>query len=51
MRKDIVSTAKLEFRLTPEEKEKIKAYCKQHNLTMSEFARIACEKIFNQEEK
>lgn len=47
--KDNLSTARIEFRMTPEEKQKIVEYCEKHHMTMSEFARMACEKIFNQE--
>ena len=42
---------RIEFRLTPEEKEKIIAYAEKHNLNMSEVIRELCQKIFNQEEK
>lgn len=46
--KDNLSTARLEFRLTNEEKQKITEYCVEHNMSMSDFVRLACEQIFNQ---
>lgn len=51
MRKEIASKTKIEIRLTPEEKELIKKYCESKNITVSDFVRNACYKIFNQEEK
>lgn len=38
-------------RLTQKDKERILAYCEKHSMTVSEFIRYACEKIFNQEGK
>ena len=38
----------IEFRLTPREKELIKEYAKEHNISVSEFIRITClNKISN----
>lgn len=37
----------LKFRLTDELLEKIEKYCEENNMNKSEFARFACEKIFN----
>lgn len=39
-------TWQMKCRLTPTEKDKIMAYCEEHNMTISEFVRFACEKIF-----
>ena len=36
----------IRFRLTAEQKEQIKDYCRKHNITVSEFVRNACETIF-----
>lgn len=47
--KDNLSTARLEIRLTNEEKQKITEYCVQHNMSMSEFVRMACQMIFDRE--
>ena len=44
-------TARLELRLTPEEKEQIKEYAEKRDMSASEFIRWACQRIFNQEEK
>lgn len=38
----------LKFRLTEELLKKIEKYCEANNMNKSEFARFACEKIFNQ---
>ena len=48
--KDNLSTARLEFRLTVEEKQKITDYCVKHNMSMSDFVRMACQMIFDKEE-
>lgn len=42
-------TSKLEIRLTPTEKEKIKTYAEQHNMTVSQVIRELCQKIFESE--
>ena len=47
--KDNLSTARLEFRLTVEEKQKITDYCVKHNMSMSDFVRMACQMIFDKE--
>lgn len=39
-------TETIKFRLTEEQKEQIDSYCRKHNLTVSEFVRYACAKIF-----
>lgn len=41
-----LSVARIEIRLTPEEKELIKKYCADRNMTVSEFVRIACAEAF-----
>lgn len=41
----------MKCRLTQSQKEEILDYCKKHDMTISEFVRMACEKIFNQEAK
>lgn len=43
--------AKIDFRVTPEEKEKIKEFAKAHDMTVGEFVRWACEKIFYKEKQ
>ena len=44
-----ISTARLEIRLTQQEKEMIKETAKEMGLSMSEFIRFACERIFQEE--
>lgn len=39
----------IKFRLTQTDKEKILTYCEKHDMTVSEFVRFACEKIFQKE--
>lgn len=39
-------TAKIEIRLTAEEKAKLKAYAEERHITMSEAIRWLCESIF-----
>lgn len=39
-------TARVELRLTPKEKERIKEYAEQHHMTISEVIRVFCYKIF-----
>lgn len=41
----------MKCRLTQAEKEKVFAFCEKHNMSVSEFVRFACEKVFSQEEK
>ena len=36
----------IKVRLTPTEKEKIVEYCEAHNISISEFIRIAVARIF-----
>lgn len=36
----------IRIRLTNSEKQRILDYCEKHNLTISEFIRFACNKIF-----
>lgn len=36
----------IQFRLTAEQKELIKDYCRKHNISVSEFIREACTTIF-----
>lgn len=40
----------IEIRLTASDKQKIKDAAEKHGMTVSEFIRFACEKIFNQKE-
>lgn len=40
----------LKFRLTQKDKEEIVAYCQKHNLTISEFLRVAYIRMMNQKE-
>ena len=42
--------SQLRIRLTADQKEQIKEYCAKHNITISEFIRITCERIFQKEE-
>ena len=51
MRKDIASKTRIESRLTDEEKVAIKEQAAKRNMTVSEFVRFACEKIFQEEKK
>lgn len=37
----------IKFRLTDEQKALIESYCRKHNISISEFAREACTKIFS----
>lgn len=39
-------TSKIEIRLTPEEKEKLREFAEKRHTTMSEVIRQMCEKIF-----
>lgn len=48
MRRADVSNAKIEVRLTPEEKNQIINYCAEHNITISDLVR---KKIFNIQEE
>lgn len=41
-------SAKIEFRLTPNEKERLVAFCAERHLTLSEAIRWACEKLINE---
>ena len=36
----------IKVRITPKEKERIVEYCEAHNITISEFIRIAVSRIF-----
>ncbi len=40
---------KVEIRLTPKEKEQLRAYAEERHLTMSEAIRWLCETIFQKE--
>lgn len=51
MRQDTPSKTRIEIRLTEQEKATIKDRAAAMNMTVSEFVRYACEKIFNQEGK
>lgn len=46
-----IKNTKIELRLTQQDKDRIKEYADKHNMTMSEFIRFACEKIFQEENK
>ena len=39
----------MKCRLTQQQKEQVLDYCKRNNMTISEFVRFACEKIFKEE--
>lgn len=43
-------TAKIDIRVTPEEKELIKAYAERHDMKVSEVIRSFCYKAFIKEE-
>ena len=51
MRKQMASKSRIEIRLTDEEKAAIKEQAAKYGMTVSEFVRYACERIFNQEER
>lgn len=36
----------IKVRITPKEKEKIKEYCDKHDMSISEFVRMAVSRIF-----
>ena len=38
----------LKARFTADQKQKILDYCEQYNMTVSEFIRFACEKLFQE---
>lgn len=48
--KDNRKDCQLKFRLTTAEKEQIDAYCETHDLTTSEFLRIAAMRMINKGE-
>ena len=37
----------IKVRITPKEKERIVEYCESHNITISEFIRMAVSRIFS----
>lgn len=39
----------MKCRLTQTEKEKVLAYCEKHHMSISEFVRLACERIIQEE--
>lgn len=39
----------LKVRVTSSEKDKIQKYCEEHNLTISDFLRVAANKILKEE--
>lgn len=45
-----VKNTKIEIRLTPTEKEQIRAYADKHGISMSEAVLGLCQRIFSQEE-
>lgn len=49
MRFDEKSSSVINFKLTPTEKERIKAAAASKNMTISEYIRYACERIFNEQ--
>ena len=51
MRKQNVSSERIEIRLTPREKELIKEYCAENHITVSEYVRVLCEHIFSKTDK
>lgn len=48
--KDIKEST-IKFRLTAAQKEQIEEYCEKYGMTLSEFARMACERVFQKEGK
>lgn len=40
----------IKFRLTKEEKQRIKEYAQAHEMTISDFVRWACEMVFQNQE-
>lgn len=50
MRKETASKTRIEIRLTEEEKVAIKEQATKRNMTVSEFVRFACEKVFQEVE-
>ena len=47
--KDEIKDWQMKCRLTQTEKERVLQYCEKHNMTISEFVRFACEKIFQED--
>lgn len=45
-----VKDCQVKVRITTREKEQILKYCEKHNMTVSEFIRFACFKIFQKED-
>ena len=45
-----IKSWQMKCRLTEADKQRVLDYCKEHNMTISEFVRFACETIFNQKE-
>ena len=45
----VIKDKKLEFRLTAEEKNRIKAYAEKRGIKMSQAVRLLCEKVMNGE--
>lgn len=43
-------TTRLEIRLTPTEKEKIKKYAEEHNKTITQVVKELCQFIFDMED-
>lgn len=41
-----IKTTRLEMRLTPTEKEQLRAYAEKHEMTMSEAVMYLCREIF-----
>lgn len=50
MRNNEPSSSVINFRLTPEEKEKIKTVAALKGMSVSDFIRYACERIFAMED-
>ena len=48
--KEEVKQFQLKVRVTNSEKEKIQQFCEEHNWTISDFLRVAANKLINQEE-
>lgn len=40
----------IKCRLTQKEKERVFEYCERHDITLSEFIRMACDRIFAMED-
>ncbi len=46
-----VKNYQIKCRITQSDKEKIIEYCQKHDINMSEFIRLACERMTREEEE